>query len=205
MEKEAASSTPQSSGHPTPGAAVVRPTRRRTLGWVSRTPSGDTPAGALSAARELLRHLPSPTAPPGAMRQWRDDVDRLLDMAHTGSIKPRPRSPWRRHEASALERTPSVRTAPTGDLRTELNRRRVEGDAQVPPEGPGDLRDKLNRRRAGRDACISSEKTRERCGGLGQDSAAVAPRAQGDARFQTSIPLAGVGCAALANHLRAAT
>jgi hypothetical protein len=100
---------------------------------------------------------------------------------------------------------PSVRTAPTGDLRAELNRRREEGDTQVPPEGLGDLRDKLNRRRAGRDVCISLEKTRERCGGLGQDSAAVLPRALGDARFQTSIPLAGVGCAALANHLRAAT
>jgi hypothetical protein len=205
MEEEAASSTPQSSGHPTLGVAAVRPARRRTPGWVSRTPSGDTPAGALSAARELLRHLPSPTASPGAMRLWRDDVTRLLGMAHTGSIRPRPRSPWRRHEASASECTPSVRTVPTGDLRTELNRRRIEGDVQVPPEGPGDLRDKLNRRRAGRDSCISSEKTRERYGGLGQDSAAVAPRAPGDARFQTSIPLAGVGCAVLANHLGAAT
>ena len=205
MEEEATSSTPQSSGHPTPGAAAVRPAQRRMPGCVSRTPLGDTPAGALSAARELLRHLPSPTASPGAMRQWRDDVDRLLDMAHTGSIRPRPRSPWHRHEAYALERTPSVRTAPIGDLRTKLNRRHVEGDTQVPPEGPGDLRDKLNRKRVGRDACIYSEKTRERYGGLGQDSAAVAPRAPGDARFHTSIPLAGVGCAALANHLRAAT
>jgi hypothetical protein len=183
MEEKAASSTPQGSGHPTPGAAAVRPARRRTPGWVSRTPSGDTPAGALSAARELLRHLPSPTASLGAMRQWRDDVDHLLDMVHTSSIRPRPQSPWRRHEASALERTPSVRTAPIGDLRTELNRRRVEGDTQVPLEGPGDLRDKLNHRRAGRDACISSEKTLEHCGGLGQDSAEVAPRAPGDARF----------------------
>jgi hypothetical protein len=205
MEEEAASSTPQSSSHPTLGAAAVRPARRRTPGWVSRTPSGDTPAGALSVARELLRHLPSPTASPGAMRQWRDDVDRLLGMAHTGSIRPRPRSPWRRHEASASERTPLVRTAPMGDLRTELNRRRVEGDMQVPLEGPGDLRDKLNNRRASRDACICLEKTRERCSGLGQDFVAVVPRAPGDARFQTSIPLAGVGYTALANHLRATT
>jgi hypothetical protein len=68
MEDEAASSMPQSSSLPTLGAAAVRPARWRTPGWVSRTPSGDTPAGALSAARELLRHLPSPTASPGAMR-----------------------------------------------------------------------------------------------------------------------------------------
>jgi hypothetical protein len=98
-----------------------------------------------------------------------------------------------------------VRTAPTEDLRTELNRRRAEGDAQVPPEGPEDLRDELNRRRAGKDACISLGKAREHCGNLGQDFAAAAPLVPGDARFQTSIPLAGVGCAALADHLRAAT
>jgi hypothetical protein len=76
---------------------------------------------------------------------------------------------------------------------------------RVPPEGPGDLRDELNRRRAGREACISLEKTHECCDNLGQDSVAVAPQARGDARFQTSIPLAGVGCAALADHLRAVT
>jgi hypothetical protein len=53
MEEEAASSTPQSSGHPTLGAAAVRPARWRTPEWASRTPSRDAPAGALSAAREL--------------------------------------------------------------------------------------------------------------------------------------------------------
>jgi hypothetical protein len=76
---------------------------------------------------------------------------------------------------------------------------------RVPPKGPGDLRDELNRRRTGRDACASLEKTRECCGNLGQDSTAVVPQAPGDARFQAGIPLAGVGCAALADHLRAAT
>jgi hypothetical protein len=76
---------------------------------------------------------------------------------------------------------------------------------RVPLEGPGDLWDELNHRRAGREACISLEKTRERCSNLEQDSAAVAPQAPGDARFQTSIPLAGVSCAALADHLRAVT
>jgi hypothetical protein len=183
MEEEAASSTPQSSGHPTLGAAAVRPARQHTPAQASRTPLGDAPSGALSAARELLRHLPSPTASPGAMRQWRDDVDRLLSMAHTGSIRPKPRSSQRPYEASASERSPSVRAAPTEDLRTELNRRRAEGGAQVPPEGPEDLQDELNRRRAGKDACISLEKARERCGNLGQYFAAVAPRTLGDARF----------------------
>jgi hypothetical protein len=182
MEEEDASSTPQSSGHPTLGAAAMRPARRHTSGWVSRTPTGDTPAGALSVARELLRHLPSLTASPGAMRQWRGDVDCLLGVAHSGSVRPRPRSSWRRHEASTPEHTSSVRTAPTGDLRDELNRRRT-----------------------GRDACASLEKTRGRCGNLRQDSAAVAPQVPGDARFQAGISLAGVGCVALADHLHAAT
>jgi hypothetical protein len=76
---------------------------------------------------------------------------------------------------------------------------------RVPLEGPGDLWDELNRRRTGRDACAYLEKTHERCGNLGQDSAAVASQAPGDARFQAGIPLARVGCAALADHLRAAT
>jgi hypothetical protein len=205
MEEEATSSTPQSSGRPTLGAAAVRPARQHTPAQASRTPSGVAPAGALSTARELLRHPPSPTTSPGAMRKWRDDVDCLLSMAHTGSVRPKPRSSRRQYEASASERSPSVRAAPTEDLRAELNRRRAEGDAQVPPERPEDLRDELNRRRAGKDACISLEKAREHRGNLEQDFAAVALQAPGDARFQTSIPLDGVGCAALADHLRAAT
>jgi hypothetical protein len=160
MEEEDASSTSQSSGHPMLGAAAMRPTRRHTPGWTSRTLTGDTPAEALSAARELLRHLPSLTASLGAMRWWRGDVDRLLGVAHSGSVRPRPRSSWRQHEASTLERTSSVRTAP-----------------------PGDLRDELNHRRTGRDACASLEKTRERCGNLEQDSVVVAQQAPRDARF----------------------
>jgi hypothetical protein len=160
MEEEDASSTPQSSGHLTLGAAAMHPARQHTPGWAPRTPTGDTPAGALSTARELLHHLPSLTASPGAMRQWRGDVDRLLGVAHSSSVRPRPRSSWCRHEASTPERTSSVRAAPTGDLRDELNRRRT-----------------------GRDAYASLEKTRWRCGNLGQDSIAVAPRVPGDARF----------------------
>jgi hypothetical protein len=104
-------------------------------------------------------------------------------MAHTGSVRPKPRSSRRQYEALASERSPSVRATPTEDLRAELNRRRTEGNAQVPPERPEDLRDELNRRRAGKDACISLEKACERRGNLEKDFAAVAPRAPGDARF----------------------
>jgi hypothetical protein len=40
---------------------------------------------------------------------------------------------------------------------------------------------------------------------LHQDFAAVAPQTPVDARFQAGVPLAGVGCAALADHLRVAS
>jgi hypothetical protein len=65
--------------------------------------------GALSAARELLRHPPSSTASLGAMKQWRDDVDRLLGMAHSGSARPKPHSSRRQHEASTSVRSPESR------------------------------------------------------------------------------------------------
>jgi hypothetical protein len=114
--------------------------------------------GALSAARELLRHPPSSTASLGAMKQWRDDVDCLLGMAHSGSTTPRPRSSRRQHEASTSVRSPSVRTAPTEDLRVELNRWRAEEDAPVSLERSNDLRAEHNCRRAGKDARVSLER-----------------------------------------------
>ena len=137
----------------------------------------------MSAARELLRHPPSSTASPGAMKQWRDDVDRLLGMAHSTSTRSRPRSSRRQHEASASVRSPSVRGAQTNDLRAELNRRR-----------------------AGEDARVSLERAHERCQNiegrnLDQDFVAVAPQAPMGTRSQAGVPLAGVGCAALADHL----
>jgi hypothetical protein len=132
LEEGAASSTSQNSGRPASGAAAVRPARQSTPAQVSRTPSRVAPAGALSMARELLRHPPSPTASPGAMEQWRDDVDRLLGVAHSGSVRPRPRSSGCQYEATASVHSPSVKTAPTKDLRAELNRRRAEEDTQVP-------------------------------------------------------------------------
>jgi hypothetical protein len=80
VEEEAASSTPQVPNRPVPGTTVVHAARQLTTAQTSRTPSRAAP-GALSAARELLRHPPSSTASPKAMKQWRDDVDRLLGMA----------------------------------------------------------------------------------------------------------------------------
>jgi hypothetical protein len=91
------------------------------------------------------------------MKQWRDDVDRLLGMAHSTSTRSRPWSSRRQHEASASVRSPSVRGAQTNDLRA-----------------------KLDRRRAGEDAWAFLERARERRQNIGghnldRDFAAVAP------------------------------
>jgi hypothetical protein len=178
VEEEAASSTPWATNRPTPGAAAMHSARQHTPAQTSRV-SRAAP-GALSVARELLRHPPSSTASPGAMKQWHDDVDRLLGMAHSGSARPRPRSSWHQHEASASVRSPSVRAAPTEDLRAELNRRRARENAPVSLEMSDDLRAELNRRCAGEDARVSLERARE-CRqnvegrNLDYDFAAVAP------------------------------
>jgi hypothetical protein len=208
MEEEAVSSTPRASSRAAPSATVVRSARQHTPSQTSR--ASRVAPGALSAARELLRHPPSSTASPGAMKQWRDDVDRLLGMAHSGSARPRPRSSRRQHEASTSVRSPSVRAAPTEDLRVELNRRRAGEDAPVSLERSDDLRAELNRRRAGEDARVSLERARERRlnfegRNLDHDFTVVAPQTPTGARIQAGVPLAGVGCAALADHLRAAT
>jgi hypothetical protein len=129
-------------------------------------------------------HPPSSTASPGAMKQWRDDIDRLLGMAHSGSTRSRPRSSRRQHEASASVRSPLVRGAQTNDLRAELNRRRAGEDARVSLERVRERRQNIEGRN------------------LDQDFAAVAPQTLVGARFQAGVPLAGVGCAALADHLR---
>jgi hypothetical protein len=73
-----------------------------------------------------------------------------------------------------------------------------------------DLRAELNRRHAGEDARISLERVRERRQNiegrnLDYDFTAVAPQTPVGTRFQASAPLAGVGCAALADHLLVAT
>jgi hypothetical protein len=67
MEEEVVSSMPQASNRPVPSAAAVRAAQQHPPAQTSRAPSRATP-GALSAARELLRHPPSSTASPGAMK-----------------------------------------------------------------------------------------------------------------------------------------
>ena len=87
VEEAATSSTLWATNLPAPGAAAaVHSAQQHTSAQTSR--ASRAAPGALSAARELLRHPPSSTASPGAMKQWRDDVDRLLGMAHSGSARP---------------------------------------------------------------------------------------------------------------------
>jgi hypothetical protein len=92
------------------------------------------------------------------MKQWRDDIDRLLSMAHSTSTRSRPRSFRHQHEASASVRSPSVRGAQTNDLRAELNRRRAGEDAWVSLERARERRQNFE----GRDnARVSLERARE--------------------------------------------
>jgi hypothetical protein len=65
------------------------------------------------------------------MKQWRDDVDRLLGMAHSTSTRSRPQSSRRQHEVSASVRSPLVRGAQANDLRAELNCRHAGEDARI--------------------------------------------------------------------------
>jgi hypothetical protein len=118
------------------------------------------------------------------MKQWRDDVDRLLGMAHSTLIRSRPRSSRRQREATSSVRSPSVRGAQTDDLRAELNRRRTGEDAQISLERARECRQNIEGRN------------------LDRDFAAEAPQTPMGARSQTGVPLAGVGCATLADHLR---
>jgi hypothetical protein len=186
VEEEAASSVPLVSNLPVSRAAAVHVVRQHTPAQASQTLSRAAP-DALSAARELLRHPPSSMASSEAMKQWRDDVDRLLGMAHSTSTRSKPRSSRRQHEATSSVRSPSVRGTQTDDLRAELNRRRAGEDAQISLE-------RAHERQQNIEGC-----------NLDQDFAAVAPQAPMGTWSQARVPLAGMGCAALADHLRAAS
>jgi hypothetical protein len=108
-------------------------------------------------------------------------------MAHSTSARSRPRSSRRQHEATTSVRSTSVRGAQTDDLRVELNRRRAEEDARISLERVREHRQNIEGRN------------------LDQDFIAVAPQAPMGTRSQVGIPLAGVGYAALADHLRVAS
>jgi hypothetical protein len=100
-----------------------------------------------------------------------------------------------------------MRGTQTDDLRAELNHRRAGEDARVFLERARERRQNFEGRE---DARVSLERARERRQNiegrnLDQDFAAIAPQPPVGARFQAGVPLAGVGCSALVDHLRAAT
>jgi hypothetical protein len=150
VEEEVVSSVPQVSNLPVSGAVAVHAVRQHTPAQASRTPSRAAP-GALSAARELLCHPPSSTASSGAMKQWREDIDRLLGMAHSTSTKSKPRSSRRQCEATTSVCSPSVRGAQTDDLRAELNHRRAGEDARISLERARERRQNIEGRNLDQD------------------------------------------------------
>jgi hypothetical protein len=183
FSEEVASSTPHASRRPTSRVAA-RAAPQRAAERASVVQSVPALNGPLMAARELLRNPPGEAASPDAQRQWRDDVDRLLNLAQAspssagGSV-----SRQRRHQGGATGsvHSPSVRSARTGDLRAELNRRH-----------------------AGEDARVSIERARNRQLNIeGRNLAPELDAAMARPQGLAQAPVSGVGCAALADHLRA--
>ena len=85
--------------------------------------------------------------------------------------------------ASVSVRSPTVRGARTKDLRAELNSRRTGEDARFSVKRARERRLNIEGRN------------------LNADLDAAAPKPPGNARIQAGTPVAGVGCAALAEHL----
>jgi len=204
MREGEASSAPHTSRHATFGApmpmarchaAAAPAVRWRESGRRPRTPSPVASSGPLAAARKLLRNPPTSTASPDTLKQWRDDVERLLHLAQAtpGSARTGPRLPpdnvvvpyhQRRGGESASVRSPTVRSARTDDLRVELNRRCAGDDARIAIERARERR--LN---------IEGQN-------LDADLDAAAPKPLANDHTQAGSPMAAVGCAALADHLR---
>jgi hypothetical protein len=180
LGEEVASSTLHASRRPASRAAARAAPAERA----SAAQSVPAPNGPLVAAKELLRNPPGEAASPDAQRQWHDNVDCLLNLAQAspvsagGSVS---RQHRRQSGASDSMHSPSVRSARTEDLRAELNCRHAGEDARVSIERARGRRLNIE----GRD--------------LDAELAAVAPARQGPVQ----APVSGVGCTALADHLRA--
>ena len=86
MGEDAATPAPQVSRRPTPRAAA-HGAQQRAAEHAPRAPAQAAPSEPLAAARELLRNPPDLAASPDVMRQWRDDIDRLIILA-VGSRTP---------------------------------------------------------------------------------------------------------------------
>jgi hypothetical protein len=80
MGEEVASSAPHASCC-LPPRVVARIALQRATEQASLAPMQPAPNGPLVAARELLRNPPDPVASPDVLRQWCDNLDRLLNLA----------------------------------------------------------------------------------------------------------------------------
>jgi hypothetical protein len=183
MGEEVASSASLASRHP-PSRVVAPFAPQRAAGQSSRAVSQPTQNGPLMAARELLHNPPSAAAAPDALRQWRDDVNYLLNLAQVspssagGSV---PRQRRRQSSAFGSVHSPSVRSAWTEDLWAGLNRRRAREDSHITIE-------------RARVRHLSTEGRN-----LEAELDTAVPKLQGLAQ----APVARVGCATLTDHLRA--
>jgi hypothetical protein len=181
MGEEVASSAPHASRH-LPSGAAVRVAPQLAAEQTSKAPTQPAPNGPLVAARELLRNPLDPAASPEVLRQWRDDVDCLLNLAQVtpgsaGGSTSRQRR--RQGGASGFVHSPTVRSAQTEDLLAELNRKHAGEDARVTMERARERRFNITGRN------------------LDADLDAAVSKLQG----YVQAPVAGVGCAALADHL----
>jgi hypothetical protein len=130
VEEAAASSTPRATNLPALGAtAAVHSSRQHTPAQTSR--ASRVVPGALSAARELLRHPPSSTAFPGAMKKWPDPRarTRAQPLKMTNSASPDPRARTR-----AQPRKTMNSASPDPRARTRAQPRKTTNSA---PPDPG--------------------------------------------------------------------
>ena len=80
MREGTATPAPQASRRPTPRAAA-HGAQQHAEEHAPRAPAQVAPSEPLAAARELLRNPPELAVSPDVMRQWRDDLDRLIILA----------------------------------------------------------------------------------------------------------------------------
>ena len=162
---------------------MARAAPQRAAEQASKAATPLVSSGPLLAAKELLRNTPDPAASPEVLRQWHDNVDRLLNLAQAspgsmgGSVS---RQRRRQGSTSGSVHSPSVRSAQTEDLQAELDHRRAGEDARVTMERVRERRFNIEGRN------------------LDAELNATAPRPRGHAQ----APVAGVGCVALVDHLR---
>ena len=122
MGEDAATPAPQASHRPTPRAAT-HDAQQRAAEHAPRAPAQAAPSEPIAAARELLRNPPDLAASSDVMRQWCDDIDRLIILAQATPGSTGTGSGQRRRQGGAptSARSPTMGSARTANLRAELN------------------------------------------------------------------------------------